>query len=359
MNNDTLAIPASTPEDLLGRFLALRRERKLRHRDAAQALGVSECEAIAAAVGGAGTLSAVRLKGPWPELFEQLPALGKVLALTRNESAVHEKTGPFENMSHEGLVGLALGADIDLRIFYLRWAHAYAVTEATATGTQRSLQIFDAHGVAIHKVFLRDDSNLGAWPRFVERNAHASQQAGQTVAPAPDRNAPLADRDVDVDAFRQAWAKLADTHEFFPLLRRFKVARTQALRLAPDGYAYRVQADAARVLLETTASRAVPIMCFVGNAGMIQIHTGPVRRFEVIGSWLNVLDPGFSLHLRGDRIASAWVVRKPTRDGDVTSLELFDADGETLAMFFGERKPGRAELESWRALVDALPRMVS
>jgi putative hemin transport protein len=52
----------------------------------------------------------------------------------------------------------------------------------------------------------------------------------------------------------------------------------------------------------------------------------------------------------------AWVVRKPTADGDVTSLELFDADGETLAMFFGERKPGRAELASWRALVDTLPR---
>jgi putative hemin transport protein len=72
--------------------------------------------------------------------------------------------------------------------------------------------------------------------------------------------------------------------------------------------------------------------------------------------WLNVLDPGFNLHLREDRIAMAWVVRKPTADGDVTSLELFDADGETLAMFFGERKPGRAELASWRALVDTLPR---
>jgi putative hemin transport protein len=82
--------------------------------------------------------------------------------------------------------------------------------------------------------------------------------------------------------------------------------------------------------------------------------TGPVRRVQVMRPWLNVLDPGFNLHLREDHIASAWVVRKPTSDGLVTSLELFDARGETIAMFFGERKPGRPELCAWRTLVEGL-----
>jgi putative hemin transport protein len=90
---------------------------------------------------------------------------------------------------------------------------------------------------------------------------------------------------------------------------------------------------------------------------MIQIHTGPVRRVEVIGPWLNVLDPGFNLHLREDEIATAWVVKKPTRDGHVTSLELFDTAGGTMAMFFGSRKPGVPELAGWRALVQLLPRL--
>jgi putative hemin transport protein len=111
-----------------------------------------------------------------------------------------------------------------------------------------------------------------------------------------------------------------------------------------------------RLLLQDVARIGLPIMCFVGNPGMIQIHTGPVRRVEVMGDWLNVLDPGFNLHLREDRIAAAWVVRKPTSDGPVTSVELFDADGDTMAMFFGERKPGKRELPGWRAMVDALPR---
>ena len=87
---------------------------------------------------------------------------------------------------------------------------------------------------------------------------------------------------------------------------------------------------------------------------MIQIHTGPVHKVAVMGPWLNVLDPSFNLHLREDHIASAWVVRKPTSDGLVTSLELFDAQGDTIAMLFGERKPGRTELCAWRAIIDSL-----
>ncbi len=66
------------------------------------------------------------------------------------------------------------------------------------------------------------------------------------------------------------------------------------------------------------------------------------------------MDPGFNLHAREDHIHAAWVVRKPTADGIVTSLELFDAGGNTIALLFGERKPGRPEDPAWRALTETL-----
>jgi putative hemin transport protein len=95
-------------------------------------------------------------------------------------------------------------------------------------------------------------------------------------------------------------------------------------------------------------------MVFVGNHGCIQIHTGPVKTLRAMGPWFNVLDPGFNLHLREDRIVSAWVVRKPTSDGVVTSLELFDAEDELIATLFGKRKPGEAERGEWRAFAETL-----
>ena len=342
------------PAALHERFLALRRERKLRHRDAAAALGLTEGEAIAAAVGSASELRGVRLAGPWWRVLERVPEVGVAMALTRNESAVHEKTGCYRDLSHEGLVGLALGPEIDLRIFYARWAHGYAVTEDTPSGVLRSLQFYDAAGHAVHKVYARPATNLAAWERLVEACAHADQSAGERVAPAEAPAAAKPDAEIDVDGFRADWLALRDTHEFFPMLRRHAVTRTQALRLAPAGHAQTVPNDVARRLLEAAARDCVSIMCFVGNRGTIQIHTGPIHRVEPRGPWLNVLDPGFNLHLREDRVAHSWHVRKPTADGDVNSIELFDADGETIAMFFGERKPGVPERGEWRALLAGL-----
>jgi putative hemin transport protein len=66
------------------------------------------------------------------------------------------------------------------------------------------------------------------------------------------------------------------------------------------------------------------------------------------------MDPRFNLHLQMDSVAKAWLVRKPTDDGIVTSVELFDGNGEAIAMFFGERKPGKPELTAWRSLVSEL-----
>jgi putative hemin transport protein len=70
-----------------------------------------------------------------------------------------------------------------------------------------------------------------------------------------------------------------------------------------------------------------------------------------------VLDPDFNLHLREDAIASTWVVFKPTRDGTVTSLELYDKAGFCFAQLFGARKPGKPELQAWRDIVAALPKV--
>jgi putative hemin transport protein len=359
----TLDIAADPCEHLREAYQTARRAGASRHRDIAAQLGVSEGELIAAHVHASPQpqgLRAQRLRTEWPRLIAALEPVGPVMALTRNASCVHEKTGIYSHASANGPagreMGLVLGGAIDLRVFYSRWAHGFAVDEISDKGVQRSLQFFDASGTAVHKVFVKPATDLAAWERLVAGFVAADSTPGlEPAAPAaPATEQPDADADIDVEAFQQAWASMRDTHEFFGLLRTHGVTRTQALRLAEPRFVHPVDTASAQQVLSGAASTGTPIMVFVGNPGMIQIHTGPVNKVAVMGPWLNVLDPDFNLHLREDHIASAWVVRKPTSDGLVTSLELFDARGETIAMFFGERKPGRPELCAWRELIDGL-----
>jgi len=81
-----------------------------------------------------------------------------------------------------------------------------------------------------------------------------------------------------------------------------------------------------------------------------------VNTIKVMDNWLNVLDPDCNMHLREDLVDSIWVVKKPTEDGVVTGIEVFDANKEMIVQFFGLRKPGIPELESWRKLVADLPK---
>ena len=322
----------------------------IRIRNAAKELKVSEAELVATSCGD----SVVRIEGDWGKLLKKLPKLGEVLIITRNDHAVHEKVGKFARISVQPSHGLVVNREIDLRIFFGNWHHGFAVEEQTQKGVRYSLQFFDLTGTSVHKVYLSDNSDKEAYDLIVEQFKSDNQRPFITTSKAPAPKAERPDSDIDVEAFRAHWNAMQDTHDFMGLLREFDVSRTQALRLAGDALAVQVPLHAFEHALNVSADTGVSIMVFVGNRGCIQIHTGPIQKVVKAHGWLNILDPGFDLHVRDNEIAEAWIVRKPTRDGTVTSLELFDKDGQDILLMFGERKPGDKELTAWAELAESL-----
>jgi putative hemin transport protein len=326
----------------------------IRTRDAARELGVTEAELVACRVGH----GVVRLDPDFKAILSGMPAVGEVMVLTRNEHCVHEKHGCFGNVSiGDRGHGLVLNHDVDLRLFLSHWRYGFVVTEEVASGVRTSLQVFDSDGTAVHKIYLTAESDRAAFEALLAPFGAASQSGEIEVVPPPPRRPDRPDDDIDVTGFQEHWRDLQDTHDFFWLLRNFGVSRAQAFRLAERDLAYQVEPTALQRIIGAAAGTRTPIMCFVGNPGCIQIHTGPVEMLKRFGPWFNILDPRFNLHLREDAVHQAWIVRKPTRDGVVTSLELLDAEGFCFVQFFGERKPGKPELSAWREIVAEAPRV--
>jgi putative hemin transport protein len=310
----------------------------LRARDAAQRLGVSE-----GALAFSGALGpATPLAPDWPALLPALGTLGRVMALTRNDHAVHERHGRYEDIRLGAGHALVLGPDIDLRIFLSQWAFALALG-----GDRPSLQFFDSRGAAVHKVYATEATDRAAWNALVAQ--HAAAGAAPPEVPPPARAA-KAEQAVDAQALRRDWLALTDTHDFVRLLAAHKASRRQAFALAGEDLAQPLPPTAGSAALRLAAERGVRVMVFVGNRGCIQIHTGPVARLVDVRGWFNVLDPDFNLHLAEAGVAQAFRVRKPTEDGVVTSIELLDAAGEVVALVFGARKPGVPELPEWTAI---------
>jgi putative hemin transport protein len=341
---------ATAPADLRARWASLRdRKPGIRIRDAAAELGVSELELLVTDLGNGVT----RLRLDFPTFLPRLAALGPVMALTRNESCVIETDGTYDGAAVLEHASQVVSPGVDLRIFPSYWVHLYAV-EKDGKKPSRSLQIFEADGTASHKVFLREGSNLEAFRALVDELRHEEQDVDLALAPYPAAALDKPDGEVDREGLLAAWGALTDTHDFFRILRRFGVSRTQALRLAEGRFTRAVDPRSGRKAIEAVAERGIPIMAFVASRGTIQIFTGKVKRTLEHEGWFNIMDPGFNLHLDDRRVVKAWVVQKNGERGVATSLELFDADGSTIVMFFGVQKPGYDGGAAWKALTDEL-----
>jgi len=329
---------------------------KMRERDLALQLGISEAELVAAHCGQ----GVARVEPRVNDLLLGLEAVGEVMALTRNESAVHEKIGVYDKVVAGNHNAMVLGENIDLRIFPRAWAHGFAVEKRDDGNIRRSLQFFDAAGEAVHKVHLRATSNLYAYQKLVASLESPNQEPTVAIAATGlegegEGHDPVA----DIDDLRDRWSRLTDVHQFFGMLKTLKLSRRQAVRMVGRDYAWLLDNDAVGAMFHLAAAGEMPIMCFVGNRGCIQIHSGPVRSIKPMGPWINVLDETFHLHLRTDHIHEVWAVRKPTKDGHVTSLEVYDAGGNMIIQFFGKRHEGEGEREDWRFLAENLPRIPS
>ena len=326
---------------------------KMRERDLATQLGVSEAALVAAHVGE----GVRRVRPDANALLSGLEAVGEVMALTRNESAVHEKIGIYDKVVTGPRNAMVLGADIDLRIFPGQWAHGFAVEKRDGDDVRRSLQFFDAAGEAVHTVHLRPASDLAAYGALVSSLAADDDSQEFVATPIPAEPADAADSPVDLTALRERWSTMTDVHQFFGLLRTLKLTRQQAVRGIGEDFAWLLDADALAAMFANAVNEQIPIMCFVGNRGCIQIHSGPIANVKPMGPWLNVMDPTFHLHLRADHVRELWAVRKPTKDGHVTSIEVYGADGEMIIQVFGKRIEGHAERPEWRMLAEGLPKI--
>ncbi len=330
-----------------------------RIREAAKALDASEAQLLATTVGE----HCIRLHGPWPDFLKRLPELGYIMSLTRNDACILEHKGHFDQVNAFGKGNHAMATvigPIETRVFFSSWHVAFAVRQEKGERELISLQIFDRAGEAITKIYLQQESHVDAYHAIVRDFRDDDQRPEQSV-PGVEEKTYTDSAEIDQDAFLSDWDSLRDTHDFFPMLRKHHVHRYQALELAAEKYTYRIVPEALEGILRQAAKTKLPIMIFAGNRGNLQIHQDRVRTIRMLDRggqrWLNVLDPEFNMHLLMNLVATAWVVKKPTEDGMVTAIELFDAQRNLVAQFFGLRKPGTPQLQEWASLVAILPRI--
>jgi putative hemin transport protein len=327
---------------------ALAQNPGLRPRDLADSLGIAEAQLLAARLGAGVT----RIAATPDRLMPLIEPLGEVMALTRNHACVAERVGVYRGYQPGVDAAMLVGAEIDLRLFPRHWCHAFAVAEPGQAGVKRSIQIFDAAGDAVHKIHLRDGSNIDAFDALVAQLSLAAQSCEPGLG-ARGVAEPARISSENLGQLRQQWDAMRDSHQLLRLINRLGANRLGAYRALGAPYARDLPQDAVTRLLQGAAEHTVGLMIYVGNVGCMQIFGGKVKRIVAMGPWINILDPGHDMHLRSDKVAEVWGVIKPGRGGSVVSVEAFDAEGALIVQIFGQRAP-EVSVEGWECLMETL-----
>lgn len=330
-------------------------EPNIRAIDAAKKLHITEAELIAAQVGEAVTkLDHTQLEN----ILKEFKKLKHVMALTRNEQVVSEISGCYEKIycteSNGTKTAIAINpGGIDLRLFLSKWYSVFAVHN---NPKHSSIQFFDKHGVAVHKVFTTEYTDMSAFKQLVA-TLQAPLQSTELAIIAPDivvdEYKPLAE--IDIKGFREGWKNLQNVHHFPALLAEFAVSRTQGLEIAGQQWAQEISPECLTDIFEAVQDQQSELMIFVGNHAAVQIYSGKLMNLKQVGSWYNVLDSEFNLHVQNQQFTRAFAVKKPTDNGttEVHSIEFFDAAGTVLTLF-GRRTEGGVQPAQWVNLCNQL-----
>jgi putative hemin transport protein len=297
--------------------------------------------------------STVTLDEDWGALLRELVTLGPLRAQTHNDHIRMTRTGVCQQVHVLGSLAVTQGHELNLRISLPHWHGGFHVIEHTPEGEQHSLRFFDLAGQLLHCIHAQAQTDAKALEALVQRHARPDRHPLFVKQPVAYPSA-QADHLVDCLGLADAWSLMRDTREFANLLRRFGVTLAQSMRLMEGIHTQRTPLVAVQWLLQQAAQDEQVLRITAGNQGCVQIHSGRVCHVHATPHDIQVKDDDFGLRLRTDGIHESWLVSRPTDDGPVTSLELFDVQGGLIAIFQGERQPGLGQSPRWHRLTSQL-----
>lgn len=326
-------------------------------RDLASLLGITEAELLYCRVGHEQTQ---RLSDNVVGILGMLSSIGSAKAITRNDCAVIIQTGQYDNAKLHHHAGLFLNPrKLDLRMFFAQWDSVFTVTEETKTGLRHSIQFFDKYGDALHKIYSTEQTNMDAWQNII-----ALYSSTENPPLSLDKARPFLETEISAELtqqIEQQWRDMKDVHQFFTILKNNNLNRQQVFRIVSRDLAWQVPTHSLSTLLAQAHQAQNEIMLFVSNRGCVQIFTGKINQPSCLTTestqtnWLTISNTNMNLHIIENEIDECWVTRKPTKDGFVTSLEVFDKQGNQIIQMYGQRTEGTPEQVEWCKQVLALP----
>ncbi len=247
----------------------------------------------------------IGLWGGWHALLAEIPAFGKVLAISRNSHAVLGSFSEYPEVDFMPCGRCGCAVDGSLEFDFTSWERAVAIVEARLGGWLYAVEFSDLSGEVIHKICLTEHSNFEAFRCWVELN--------QTIAGIPPGRS---------NSRHSSWLE-------------------NSLVLGASG-AVSLQIGALHVFLQIAAAERSVFRAIVGNDSAMQAAQISPAIFSQNGQWIFTGDANCGIHVRVERLAEVFLHNV----GEFLSLKACDPEGRLVCAV---GPPNDADRGNWNA----------
>ena len=272
--------------------------KKVRIRNAAEKLNVSEAELLSTQLGDGDTsfLSVENIK----DFFQQLFSLDQVMFLIRNENVVHEKIVGLEELTFSDNQIFEIKYNAPLLTFDEKsLAYLFFEKKIHAGKTLRSFQFFNQKGLSIIKIYLKGKS-VDKFDLICEKYQIDYNYELQKDIPSTNKECDF----------------ISDVDMFF--LRNDKPSNVNRIT---------VDKSLLRDVLDKASHAKIPIQVHALGLNTIQYHRGVVKNLVDYGPWINIIDKNFNIHVLEHAISKTAVAEYLINNKKYYSIEFFDRAG--------------------------------
>ena len=238
---------------------------KVRIRDAANQIGVSEASLLSTEIDEGVSFLDI---DNYNIFFAKVLSMNKIMLLIRSDSVVHEKTITTKEIKLEKNKIIDVNGSPILEFNPNLFKYVFAQNKIHANKSLRSFQIFDNYGNAILKIYLKgnDESKF-------------DQIASQYNA---DYNYEL-QSDTIIKRLQSEYIK----REAIDFINKLEKKKT---------YQYDSGENILRKILIAVSDTKIPIQIHAIGLGTIQYHRDSINKIIDFGPWINIIDKRFNLH---------------------------------------------------------------
>ena len=249
--------------------------KKIRIKDAADFLNVSEAELLSTTI----NKETIFLKiNNWIKFFEKICSTGQMMYLVRNDYTVHENTITINNINTEPIdnknmlnILVLHNEQSEIAIHYDNIAYAFSTKTMIRGKEVYSFQLFDPHGTAIIKIYLKNN-NQKQFDQIKNRYQVSYNYELQKL-PFPYK--------ISFNK-NNTWYNSVNKNDKYKESNHFVL------------HSY----------LDDIVKSQDKIEIGVCNSSALSIYRGYIHNVIHKFNWLNIMDNTFNLHIKDDKINS-------------------------------------------------------